>query len=182
MKGRRLNKLFQFARSFYCGSRRGVFNSPLVKPWFRMLLHSSYSPHHALAGGVLIGMASLLAMLATGRIPGISGMCSRVLRPQKDNFLWRIVFLVGLVGGAGLAFATVESASVYRTVCPPGGLVLAGLLVGFGTRLGGGCTSGHGVCGIGMRSKTAFIATLVFIMAGIATVFLLRQAGLFFTS
>lgn len=146
-----------------------------------MLLHLPYSLFFALAGGVLIGLASLIALLTTGKIPGISGLLSRSLRPSKGDFAWRIVFLVGLVAGAGLAFATVESASAYRSIVRPGGLVVAGLLVGFGTRLGGGCTSGHGVCGIGMGSKTAFTATVVFMGAGIAAVFLLRQTGVFIT-
>lgn len=134
----------------------------------------------ALAGGVLIGFASLLVMLATGKIAGISGMLSRVLLPRKGDTAWRVVFLVGLIVGAGVAFRMVETAAVFRTSGSLGQLVCAGLLVGVGTRLGGGCTSGHGVCGLGSGSRSSLVATLVFVGTGMATVFLLRHSGLFF--
>ena len=141
-----------------------------------MNLPSSFTP--ALIGGALIGLGSLLALLATGKIPGISGIVSRLLRPTVGDTAWRVIFLVGLVAGTFIAFRTVSSASAFR---PVGSLTLitaAGLLVGFGTRLGGGCTSGHGVCGIGMGSKSAFIATLVFIAGGVATVWVVSHSGL----
>ncbi|HEX2853084.1 MAG TPA: YeeE/YedE thiosulfate transporter family protein [Opitutaceae bacterium] len=129
----------------------------------------------ALAGGVLIGLASLLVLLATGKIAGISGMLSRMLRPRSGDTAWRLVFLVGLVAGAALAFSWIESAAVYRPVRSLAAIGVAGLLVGFGTRVGGGCTSGHGVSGIGQGSKSSFVATLVFVLAGMATVFVLHH-------
>jgi uncharacterized membrane protein YedE/YeeE len=137
-----------------------------------------YTFAHALIGGMLIGLGSLLALLATGKIPGISGVFSRILRPRKGDTAWRVVFLAGLLAGAALAFATSDIATLYRPLRATGGMALAGVLVGFGTRLGGGCTSGHGVCGLGLGSKTALVATLVFMAAGIATVYVLRQLGI----
>ena len=138
---------------------------------------SSYSPWHALAGGVLIGLASLLAILATGKRPGISGMFSRSLWGKPDDRAWRIIFLLGLLAGAALAFYLVGSASLYRPVRSVGWLVLAGVVVGFGTRLGGGCTSGHGVCGLSLGSKSSLVATLLFMGAGMAAILIFRLCG-----
>lgn len=145
------------------------------------MLHSGYTLYHALAGGILIGLASLLVVLATGKTPGISGMFSRILRPQKGDTAWRLVFFAGLLAGAAAAFAWVSSASLYRPVGPLAGIIVAGVLVGFGTRLGRGCTSGHGVCGIGLGSKSAVVATMIFMGAAMVTVFALRQTGIMST-
>lgn len=134
----------------------------------------------ALAGGILIGLGSLLVMFTTGKVAGISGMFSRVLRPRKGDTAWRVAFLVGLVAGAGLAFQTLEAAAVFRPVGSIGLLVAAGILVGFGTRLGGGCTSGHGVCGVGRGSKSSIVATFLFVGSGMLTVMVLRHTGLVF--
>jgi uncharacterized membrane protein YedE/YeeE len=142
------------------------------------MLQSGYTFYHALVGGILIGLASLLVVLATGKTPGISGMFSRILRPQAGDAAWRWVFFAGLIGGAAAAFAWVGSATLYRPAGSLPGLVAAGLLVGFGTRLGRGCTSGHGVCGIGLGSKSAVLATMIFMGAAMVTVFALRQGGL----
>lgn len=131
----------------------------------------------ALLGGVLIGLGSLLALLATGKIPGISGVFSRILRPRGGDTAWRVIFLLGLVAGAFAAFHAIGSAAVFRPQGSVLSIAIAGVLVGFGTRLGGGCTSGHGVCGIGMGSKPAFVATLVFIAAGVATVWVVNHSG-----
>jgi uncharacterized membrane protein YedE/YeeE len=133
---------------------------------------------HGLAGGVLIGAGSLLASVATGKIPGISGLVARILRPTPGDVLWRVVFLAGLVLGAGIAFAVSTDAAVFQ---PRGSLIamaVAGALVGLGARLGGGCTSGHGICGMGLGSRDAIVATLVFMAAGMGTVYLhLHCAG-----
>lgn len=124
------------------------------------------------AGGCLIGGGSLLALVVTRKIPGISGVFGRLLRPTGNKTGWRMIFLAGLIAGAAILFRISESASIFRI--PEGrslvAFALAGLLVGFGTRLGGGCTSGHGVCGTGMGARDSVIATLVFMAAGIATV------------
>ena len=141
------------------------------------MFSAPYSPLHALAGGGLIGLSSLLVILATGRPLGISGMFSRSLVPRAGDWAWRLIFFAGLLAGAALAFRTVDTASLYRPVRSLVALAVAGVLVGFGTRLGGGSTSGHGVCGLSLGSKNSLVATLVFMGAGMVTVFVLRHAG-----
>lgn len=142
------------------------------------MLHAEYSWVHAITGGVLIGAASLIAAAASGKIPGISGLFSRILgAPAAGETGWRIAFFLGLIAGAAVAFTTLPAATAYGRVTSLPGAVLAGLLVGLGTRVGRGCTSGHGVCGIGLGSKSSIAATLMFIAAGIATVTLLRVTG-----
>jgi uncharacterized membrane protein YedE/YeeE len=140
------------------------------------MFSAPYSPLHALAGGGLIGLSSLLVILATGRPLGISGMFSRSLVPRAGDWAWRLIFFAGFLAGAALAFRTVDTASLYRPVRSLVALAVAGVLVGFGTRLGGGCTSGHGVCGLSLDSKNSLVATLVFMGAGMVTVFVLRHA------
>ncbi|MFT5469693.1 MAG: putative membrane protein YedE/YeeE [Verrucomicrobiales bacterium] len=129
-----------------------------------------------LAGGVLIGLGSLVAMAVSGKIPGISGVVAKVIRPKSGDILWRVVFLGGLVLGAGLAFALNTDWRAFSIPAGRGTLVLAtaGLLVGFGSRMGGGCTSGHGVCGIGAGAKDGLIYTIVFMATGVATVLIWR--------
>ncbi len=141
-------------------------------------MSSSYTILHALIGGVLIGLASWIALMATGKVPGISGLFSRLLRPRTDGAAWRAIFFVGLLLGAGLAFAAIAAAGVYHPVRSGAAMVIAGILVGFGTRLGGGCTSGHGVCGIGLGSRPALVATMLFMLSGMATVWALNHGGL----
>src|SRR5581483_3465070 len=109
-----------------------------------------YNYWHATAGGCLIGLASLIAAATSGKIPGISGVFGRLLVRATPDKTWRLVFLLGLIAGAAISFSLWESAALFRPVRPLWIMALAGLLVGFGTRLGGGCTSGHGVCGVGM--------------------------------
>ena len=134
----------------------------------------------ALGGGILIGLASLLVMFVSGKVAGISGIFSRVIYPRKDEFAWRAVFLFGLIAGAGVAFAWSETAAIFRPVGSLGTIGLAGLLVGFGTRIGRGCTSGHGVCGVGLGAKSSIVATVLFVIAGMATVFVLRHSVITF--
>ena len=141
------------------------------------MLSSSTSPVAPLVGGILIGLSSLIAMLATGKIAGISGMCSRMLRPKLGDAGWRFAFLLGLVAGAALAFVFVDTADIYRPVRSLAAMAVAGLLVGFGTRLSGGCTSGYGVSGFGLLSKNAMVATAIFVGTGMMTVFLLNRFG-----
>jgi hypothetical protein len=134
-----------------------------------------YTLWNSLIGGVLIGLASLLATVLSGKIPGISGVFGRLLVPATPDKAWRAVFLLGLIGGAALSFQLWQSAALFRPIRPLVVMAIAGLLVGFGTRLGGGCTSGHGVCGVGMGAKDSIAATLVFIAAGLATVFIYHR-------
>lgn len=139
-----------------------------------------------LAGGVLIGLASLLLMALNGRIAGISGIVGALLSAQPaDERRWRLAFIAGLLlagllaaagGGAGGSSGVLTAASVL----PEGSgglwlLAVSGLLVGFGTRLAGGCTSGHGVCGLGRRSLRSLVAVLVFMATAVVTVHVLRH-------
>jgi uncharacterized membrane protein YedE/YeeE len=135
-----------------------------------------FTPLSALVGGGLIGLAAALLWLALGRIAGISGILGQAIRgaggPERA---WRLLFLLGLPLGAWLA---VQLGWAALPSAPPANLALAiigGLLVGFGTRLGSGCTSGHGICGLARLSPRALAATLVFMAAGMASVFVLRH-------
>lgn len=132
---------------------------------------------HALAGGVLIGLGSLIAAAASGRIPGVSGILSQTLMPRIGEAGWRIAFLFGLVAGAGVAFVSFDGAADYHPLRSLRIVAIAGVLVGFGARLGGGCTSGHGVCGLGLGSRPGIVATLVFMAAAVLTVLFMHTPG-----
>ena len=129
----------------------------------------------ALAGGMLIGLAAAVLLLTTGRIAGISGIAGGVLRPGGGEWAWRAAFLVGLIGGPLVYAALAGHLPAARVAASPPVLVAAGLLVGFGTRLGSGCTSGHGVCGLARLSPRSLAAVAVFMAAAIATVFIVRH-------
>jgi uncharacterized membrane protein YedE/YeeE len=129
----------------------------------------------ALAGGVLIGLSATLLLWLNGRVAGVSGILNGVLFPKQGDVSWRVMFLVGLLAAAGLYMAFVPGAPVPRTDFPRVGLVVAGLLVGFGTRMGNGCTSGHGVCGLGRLSMRSLAAVLTFMATAIATTFIVRH-------
>ena len=114
-------------------------------------------------------------LLLNGKIAGISGIFAGVLRPVKDDTLWKICFLAGLIAGGALLRVFDPHAFDFGIVCSPGVLALAGLLVGFGTRLGNGCTSGHGVCGVSRLSARSIIATAAFIGSGAFVVYLVNH-------
>jgi len=126
---------------------------------------------YGLVGGALLGAASLLAAAVSGKIPGISGIFEKALFPQGDT-TWRWLFLAGLVLGSLATFQLSNHAASFSPVSPLWIHAVAGLLVGFGTRLGGGCTSGHGICGMGLGARDSIVATLVFMAAAMATVYL----------
>ncbi|MEJ1958449.1 MAG: YeeE/YedE thiosulfate transporter family protein [Nitrosomonadales bacterium] len=128
---------------------------------------------NALTGGVLIGSAAALLFWLNGRIAGVSGVISNLLF-YKDR-IWPALFLVGIVAGAALFYAFGGSAPVPRTTFPAGLLAIAGILVGFGTALARGCTSGHGVCGLGRLSLRSLVATLTFLSVGLLTTFVVRH-------
>ncbi|HAK63941.1 MAG: YeeE/YedE family protein [Pseudomonadota bacterium] len=136
----------------------------------------NFTPFSALAGGGLIGLAAVLLMLFLGRIAGVSGIAGGLLRPVGGDWLWRLAFVLGLVAGP-FAYQALGGAlpEVQFPVAQPLGLIVAGLLVGFGTRLGGGCTSGHGVCGISRLSLRSVTATGVFMFTGFTSVFIIRH-------
>lgn len=126
----------------------------------------------ALIGGVLIGLASTLLLWLNGRIAGISGITNGLLEGREVP--WRAAFLVGLIGAAGIYMALVPGA-MPRQGYPVWMLLVAGLLVGFGTTLARGCTSGHGVCGLGRLSKRSFVAVLTFMAFAFVTTYLVRH-------
>jgi uncharacterized membrane protein YedE/YeeE len=128
----------------------------------------------AIAGGVLIGLASSLLILLNGRIAGISGILGGLLHPGTNDVAWRFTFLAGLVVSP-LVYGLLATLPLVEVEAEPWLLILAGLLVGFGTRLGSGCTSGHGVCGIARVSRRSIAATLVFIVSGMLTVYVMRH-------
>lgn len=135
---------------------------------------TEFTPVSALVGGALIGAAAVLLYAALGRIAGISGILSSALE-QRTERGWRIAFLLGLVAGAWLWFVAGVDVRPPRADFPMAWLLVAGLLVGFGTRLGNGCTSGHGICGLARLSKRSLVAVLVFIGCGMLTVFAVRH-------
>lgn len=127
----------------------------------------------ACAGGFFIGLSSAIVLLAYGRIAGISGLIRRVIIERgRDQHRWRLFFLLGMVafGVASLAWTGPAATSMH-----PAQLSIAGLMVGYGTQLGSGCTSGHGVCGLGRASRRSLVSVLVFLGTGIVTVFLFRH-------
>lgn len=133
----------------------------------------------AYSGGVLVGLASLLLLMLNGRIAGISGIvggaCSIVSTPTAER-AWRGVFIAGMLAAA-VAWQYAVGPLPVEPVAGMPVLAIAGLLVGFGTSMGSGCTSGHGVCGIGMISPRSVVATIVFMVSGMATVTVLRVTG-----
>jgi uncharacterized membrane protein YedE/YeeE len=135
---------------------------------------NAFTPWASLAGGALIGLAAALFVFANGRIAGVSGVLGGLLSPRRGDVAWRLAFVLGLVG-APLVYALVTALPVSRIDAGTGALVAAGLLVGVGTRVGSGCTSGHGVCGLSRLSPRSLVATLLFMGAGFATVFVLRH-------
>ena len=135
---------------------------------------NAFTPWSALAGGVLIGIAAAMFALLNGRIAGISGIMGGLLKPATGDIAWRAAFLLGLVA-APLVYALFAVSPSLQIDAPYGALVMAGLLVGVGTRYGSGCTSGHGVCGLSRLSLRSLVATVAFMGAGFATVFVLRH-------
>ena len=134
---------------------------------------SNFTPGAALLGGLLIGVAAAALMLLHGRILGISGIAGGLLPPRNGDTAWRLCFITGLLvpplllGTAGMEAPKFSGGA--------GIIALAGLLVGFGSRMGSGCTSGHGICGIARLSTRSIVATLCFMLAGFLTVYLMRH-------
>ena len=135
---------------------------------------SHFTPWASLAGGILIGVSAAIFILFNGRIAGISGILGGLLHPARNDILWRVAFLAGLVI-APLLYHLVSPLPEAVVDADAGILVAAGLLVGIGTRYGAGCTSGHGVCGIARLSPRSLVATACFMAAGFATVFIVRH-------
>jgi len=134
----------------------------------------AFTPWSSLAGGILIGLAASIFVLFNGRIAGISGIVGGLLRPARGDLGWRLAFIAGMLSApfAFRLFATLPAAEISANYPV---LILAGLLVGLGTRAGAGCTSGHGVCGLSRGSPRSLVATLSFMAAGFLTVFLIHH-------
>jgi uncharacterized membrane protein YedE/YeeE len=135
---------------------------------------TEFTPWTAALGGLLIGLAASLLVISTGRIAGISGICGRLFAASGSDRGWRLCFLVGLPLGA-IVVDALRGGLPVQIAASPVALVLAGLLVGFGTQLGNGCTSGHGVCGLARGSRRSLAATLTFMACAAVTVFLARH-------
>lgn len=128
-------------------------------------------PWLSLLGGALIGLSAAVLLLVNGKIAGISGIVNGVLSPNRHDFLWRVLFLLGMVGGGAISVNLLGLQVPNTNSIPTYVLVMAGLLVGAGTRIGNGCTSGHGICGIGRLSLRSVVATLTFMFVAAVTVY-----------
>lgn len=147
----------------------------ILEPGIVEINWSAFTPGHAVAGGVLIGLAATLFALLNGRIAGISGVVGGLLKPTGGDIVWRGAFVAGLLLAPAAYQWVVGRLPQLHIEAGNGLMLLAGLLVGVGTRYGSGCTSGHGVCGLARRSPRSVTATLVFMAAGFATAFVLRH-------
>jgi uncharacterized membrane protein YedE/YeeE len=135
----------------------------------------NFTPVSALVGGLMIGGSATLLLWLNGRIAGISGIVRGVLEWRSGDVVWRVLFLGGLVAGAGLYYVLFGNAPVPRADFPVWLLGVGGVLVGFGTALGSGCTSGHGVCGLGRLSVRSLVATSIFLATGILATHVVRH-------
>ncbi|ERB63805.1 MULTISPECIES: YeeE/YedE family protein [Vibrio] len=129
-------------------------------------------PWLSLIGGALLGLSATMLLMINGKVAGISGIVNGVLSPKRNDLFWRLLFLIGMVSGGalsvmvlGIEIPSTESISTFV-------LVIAGLLVGFGTRLSNGCTSGHGICGVGRFSFRSIVATAIFMVVAALTVYI----------
>ncbi|MDN3563514.1 YeeE/YedE family protein [Paeniroseomonas aquatica] len=135
----------------------------------------NFTPVSAFFGGVLIGLSVVVLLLTNGRIAGVSGVVSGLLVSRVHDAGWRLAFILGLIAAPLLYAAVAGGVPPIAVTSSTGLLIAAGLLVGFGARLGSGCTSGHGVAGIARLSPRSFVATGVFLTAGMVTVFVTRH-------
>lgn len=138
---------------------------------------TTFTPVSALLGGLLIGTAASLLLWLDGRIAGVSGILARLLPPSRGGAAWRALFLGGLIGGAALFYALHGHAPQARAGFPGVLLIAGGLLVGLGTGLARGCTSGHGVCGLARLSLRSLVATVTFLLVAVATNYVVRHVA-----
>jgi len=142
------------------------------------MIATAFTPMASLAGGALIGLAAVMLMAFSGRIAGVSGIAERLFPPYVDHeFAGRLAFVAGLVAAPVVVLVATGRLPAQTIQASAGILVLAGLLVGFGSVWGNGCTSGHGVCGLSRLSMRSLVATVTFMATGIATVFVARHLG-----
>ncbi len=137
---------------------------------------SQFTPWSALAGGIVLGIASVVFILVNGRVLGISGILGGLLVPKRSDTSWRVFFLLGmLLAPATLSLIAPGLVPVPRIEAGTGAILAAGLMVGLGTRYGSGCTSGHGVCGLSRLSPRSLVATAAFMASGFAMVYVVRH-------
>lgn len=136
-----------------------------------------FTPWASLAGGLLLGVASAMFIMLNGRVLGISGILGGLLRPGRGDVAWRVTFLLGMAAAPVVFMLVAPSGSltVPRIDAGYGLIAVAGVLVGVGTRLGSGCTSGHGVCGLSRLSPRSMVATACFMAMGFLTVYVVRH-------
>jgi len=135
----------------------------------------NFTPISALIGGLLIGLAAVILLLFNGRIMGVTGITGGVLQPQRHDLVWRVMFLASLaVAPIFYSWAMAEPLVVEVTDSLTA-LIAGGFLVGFGACVGSGCTSGHGVCGLGRCSKRSLVVTVTFLVTSVATVFVMHH-------
>jgi uncharacterized protein len=137
-------------------------------------LETEFTPFASLIGGIMIGLAATLLMAVHGRIMGLTGIVSGVLPPFSADYQWRAAFLAGAII-APLALVIAKYNIPFASPAAPPMLIAGGLIVGFGVKLGSGCTSGHGICGIARLSPRSIAATCIFMLATAATVFIIRH-------
>ena len=138
-------------------------------------METAFTPWASLSGGIMIGVAAVLLLWLNGKVAGISGIVGTALTDTGPDSYWRWLFVAGLILGGGASLYQIVGVEQIELRASTPVLALAGLLVGFGTRLGSGCTSGHGVCGIGRLSHRSIVATLVFMAVAFATVYVQRH-------
>lgn len=136
---------------------------------------TEFTPLISTLGGLLIGSSAVLLMASVGRVAGISGIVAGAMTGRGEERRWRLLFIAGLMLGGGMAAYLSGALNGAAPVATLPVTILAGLIVGFGTRLGSGCTSGHGICGLARFSKRSLLATLTFMISGFVTVFILRH-------
>jgi uncharacterized membrane protein YedE/YeeE len=139
-----------------------------------MIDWNNFTPWAPLAGGLMIGIATACLLIFNGRIAGISGIVGGLFKLEQGDIAWRVAFLGGLLLSP-LLFSTLTPVPQVRIEASDSILIIAGLLVGLGTRYGSGCTSGHGVCGLSRGSRRSIVATIAFMLAGFVTVYIVRH-------
>lgn len=134
-----------------------------------------FTPISSLIGGVFIGISTVILMWFNGKIAGISGIFHGIFTYRSGDYWWRWLFIIGLILGAQIYHFLPAIAFTPRTNYPISLLIIAGLLVGIGTKIGGGCTSGHGICGVARLSRRSIVATIIFMAFGFITVYVTKH-------
>jgi uncharacterized membrane protein YedE/YeeE len=164
----------------FAGANANVYLSkyiPAAACGWTLPAMTNFTPYSALMGGLLIGSAASLLLWLDGRVAGVSGILSGLLPPSSGEAVWRVLFIVGLIGGVALWYTVHGHAPRARADFPGALLIVGGLLVGVGTGLAHGCTSGHGVCGLARRSPRSLVATLTFMLVAVGTTYLVRHVA-----